>query len=149
MVVCTWEESAFRPDGVSITYGYDATGNLIEVDSPSDGSGVRPSTYGYGANHQLTDVESPRYVESVRSSGVATQGDSVQFGYTGAAVTNVVNVGVANFTPNDGTNTPLQPGIASGVQAWQRAAFTGMRTANVAFTDSDGHAEAGSVRWTL
>ena len=96
-----------RPDGVSITYGYDATGNLIEVDSPSNGSGVRPSTYGYAANHQLTDVESPRYVESVRSSGAATQGDSVQFGYTGTAVTSVVNVGVANFTPNDGTNTPL------------------------------------------
>uniref|UniRef100_E6Q304 DUF6531 domain-containing protein n=1 Tax=mine drainage metagenome TaxID=410659 RepID=E6Q304_9ZZZZ len=134
-----------RPDGVSITYGYDATGNLIEVDSPSNGSGVRPSTYGYGANHQITDVESPRYVESVRSSGVATQGDSVQFGYTGAAVTNVVNVGVANFTPNDGTNTPLQPGIAGGVQAWQRAAFTGMGTANVAFSDSDGHAS----KWTV
>jgi len=134
-----------RPDGVSITYGYDASGNLIEVDSPSNGSGVRPSTYGYGANHQLTDVESPRYVESVRSSGVATQGDSVQFGYTGTAVTNVVNVGVVNFTPNDGSNTPLQPGIAGGVQAWQRAAFTGLGTANVAFSDSDGHAS----KWTV
>ncbi len=86
-----------RPDGVSITYGYDATGNLIEVDSPSDGSGVRPSTYGYAANHQLADVESPRYVESVRSSGSATQGDSVQFGYVGAAVSQIVNYGVANF----------------------------------------------------
>uniref|UniRef100_E6PE12 DUF6531 domain-containing protein n=1 Tax=mine drainage metagenome TaxID=410659 RepID=E6PE12_9ZZZZ len=134
-----------RPDGVSITYGYDATGNLIEVDSPSNGSGVRPSTYGYGANHQLTDVESPRYVESVRSSGVATQGDSVQFGYTGAAVTNVVNVGVVNFTPNDGTNTPLQPGVAGGVQAWRSETFSGIGTANVSLSDSAGHA----AKWTL
>ncbi len=134
-----------RPDGVSITYGYDASGNLIEVDSPSNGSGVRPSTYGYGANHQLTDVESPRYVESVRSTGTATQGDSVQFGYTGIAVSSVVNVGVANFTPNDGTNTPLQPGIAGGVQAWRSETFSGIGTANVALSDSAGHA----AKWTV
>ena len=134
-----------RPDGISITYGYDATGNLIEVDSPSNGSGVRPSTYGYAANHQLTDVESPRYVESVRSSGAATQGDSVQFGYTGTAVTSVVNVGVANFTPNDGTNTLLQPGVAGGVQAWRSETFSGIGTANVTLNDSAGHA----AKWTL
>ncbi|MHB8415771.1 MAG: DUF6531 domain-containing protein, partial [Acidiferrobacteraceae bacterium] len=68
--------SITRPDGAVITYYYDTTGDLTEVDRPGNNAAAAlPQTYAYQGTHQVVDVASPRYVLSQRAYGTAQEGN--------------------------------------------------------------------------
>ncbi len=137
--------SITRPDGAVITYYYDATGDLTEVDRPGNNAAAAlPQTYAYQGTHEVVDVTSPRYVLSQRAYGTAQEGNVTSFGYDGSGrLIQAYDYGVVNFTPADGTGVALQPAVATGLQTWYAQTFSGYGSGTTSLTDTAGHA----VNW--
>jgi len=139
--------SITRPDGQTIVYNYDSSGDLTEVDRPGNNAATSiPEVYGWQGNHQMNSVLSPRYVLSYRAHGTAQEGDTVPFFYDSSnRLIDWEDWGVVNFTPSDGTNTVLQSGYASGLQTWYSQSFTYTSSTTMQMADSDGH----TTIWTF
>jgi YD repeat-containing protein len=135
-------QSITRPDGEQITYSYDTSGRLDQVVLPQNGSAV-VQTYGYwgGEPYSLNWVGSPNWVGSNGASGSYTW-----FNYAGSTevVDGIQLFGWANFTPADGTSTPLQPSLPAQYQTIVYDAYT-YGSGTTQMSDTDGH--AGS--WTF
>ncbi|MGD0967783.1 MAG: DUF6531 domain-containing protein [Candidatus Aquilonibacter sp.] len=154
--------SVTRPDGLQVTYSYDGSGDLVGVERPGNGTTSElPETYSYNAGtYVMAAAAGPRYTISYNACGSSTcvtDGDSVAFSYSGAALTMVQDYGVVNFTPQDGISSELanggllQPGVPSGVQMWHTEEFSGDSSSalgggggTTSDTDNFGHARA----WT-
>lgn len=125
--------------GQSITYYYDASNDLDEVDEPANGSlslssgtlrASIPQVYGYSSG-RMTYVESPRYVEAGRELSSQNDGNATEFGYdTSNRINQVWTQGVVNLQPgsgvfpSDGTNTAMQGGTANVQQNWFTSNYT-------------------------
>ena len=111
-------QSIVFPDGAtSVSYAYDAAGNLATVTEPSyDAAGDRPThAFGYqtiGSGTSIYWVASPRWT--------GTDGGYTVFGFSGTSpssstVTSIARVATVNPTVADGTGSgALQGGYASG-----------------------------------
>jgi YD repeat-containing protein len=136
------------PDGAtSVTYGYDASGNLTTVcEPPNNGAGVRPChAFGYqavGTGSVIYWVSNPRWT--------GTDGGYTVFGIGGAStaastVNGIATVAVLNPTIPDGTGSgPLQSGYTtdpSGV-SWE---YFGTGISSPWFHDTNGH----STNWVV
>jgi YD repeat-containing protein len=117
-----------RPDGQAVTYAYDPTGNLTQVNRPGNNvSSTLSENYGYNSGtHQLNEVVSPRYAYAAANS-FAADGTRTDFSYFSTdQVQFAQRNGVVNFVPqNDSTGTMLQPGVSSGVQTYYQQNFSG------------------------
>lgn len=152
------DELAFitRPDGSTISYEYDNSGNLLEIDRPGNATtstqtcsatntSCIPETYTYNASYLISSANSPRYTVSSRTNGVAQQGDTVNFLFnTSRQITSVSDYGIVNFAPSDGTSSTLQPNEPTGLQTWYTETFSGYGSGVTTVSDSDGH----SRLWT-
>jgi YD repeat-containing protein len=130
------------PDGTNFaSYGYDSLGNLTWVAHPPNNSaGTRPQkayVYGtLGSDSILSVAASARW-------NMLGDGGYVSFSFNGnSAVSSTLaaigHAGVMNFTPSDGTNTVLQPGVATGAVQFLAEYFTtGVTTPTL--RDTDGH----------
>ncbi|HEY0384141.1 MAG TPA: hypothetical protein VGC72_18275, partial [Candidatus Elarobacter sp.] len=129
------------PDGAtSLTYSYDANGNLTAVSRPpNNAGGIRPSyAFGYqaiGTRSVIQWVSSPRWT--------GTDGGYNIFVFAGsdassASVSAIVHEAVVNLTPPDGTGVPLQSNAGTGAQPYR---FEWFNTGGSApwFHDTDGH----------
>jgi YD repeat-containing protein len=131
----------FPDNQTSVSYQYDNSANLIEVDRPGSGSGELPETYSY-QNGYISQACSPRAVLSQRSSGgAANEGACETFYINGAGQPSEIDAaGVVNFTPADGMNIPLQSGPATGWVITGQAFFSGYNTTSgTEVSDDDGH----------
>ncbi|MBV9439990.1 MAG: hypothetical protein JOZ24_08380, partial [Candidatus Eremiobacteraeota bacterium] len=131
--------SLIFPDGqTTVSYSYDGSGNLSIVSKPgNDASSARNEQYG-GFGQTWLWVTSPRY----NQSGAAEGGYLAFYAPSPGApqIGGVAAVGTVNFTPNDGTNSVLQPAAGTGVSeySWTPVtAYSGYTTV----TDTDGHQE--------
>ncbi len=156
-------QSIARPDGSTISYEYDSTGDLTEVDRPgnattsaqtcsSTNTACIPETYTYNAGYLIASANSPRYTVSQRAHGTAQEGDTVSFSFDGSRrATSMTDDGVVNFTPQDGVSPGLgaqgvlQSGYPTGVQSWYTESFSGYSSGVTTVGDSDGH----SRMWTF
>ena len=135
------------PDGVtSVSYGYDAQGNLASVSRPSNNaSGNRPVQYfgylAFGSGSVLQWAASPRWCAGV----CGADGAFTTFGYGGgtvptATVSAIWRGGVVNPVIPDGTGSgALQHGFSTGAYYYDQESYTtGVGTPT--FRDTDGHA---------
>ncbi len=139
-----------RPDGQTILYTYDTRGDLTAVTRPGNAAddATRTQTfttlteaYGYYAGtHAMLYAASPRWDLSA-----GTDGDYRQYLYStntaSGDVTEIDDIGYMNFTPHDGTSTPLQSGTQSYMN-WRSEGFSGWGSGTTTFSDSQGHASA-------
>lgn len=138
-----------------INYGYDAQGDLQEVDRPGNaGAAVLPETY--GLQHPIQFACGPRatIAQQKNPNGQAGDGACLHFDYDSSVRLSdwLVN-GVLNVHTGDGFGV-LQPGMPTGWQTWYMASFVygaGQGTAcgttlagTTTMCDSDGH----STVWT-
>lgn len=166
--------SIVRPDLAVLNYWYGTNGNLLEVDKPGNNSatgipsspnsglpietGDVPETYSYAINI-MNEACGPRCTVSMWSnpnSNYPTDGSALLFGVT--SINNVEKLtswqvqGVLNFTPPDGTQTPLQSNLPPSPGTVYTADFDYGQMGNCSqdvdgpttMCDSDGHARA----WT-
>ncbi|MHB8703227.1 MAG: DUF6531 domain-containing protein [Candidatus Tyrphobacter sp.] len=156
-------QSISRPDGSTISYEYDSTGDLTEVDRPgnattsvqtcsSTNTACIPETYTYNAGYLIASANSPRYTVSQRTRGTAQEGDTVSFAFDSSRrTTSMTDDGVVNFTPQDGVSPGLgaqgvlQSGYPTGLQSWYTESFSGYTSGVTTVSDSDGH----SRMWTF
>ncbi len=134
------------PDGVtSVSYGYDAQGNLASVSRPpNNASGNRPVQYfGYlpfGSGSVLQWAASPRWCAGV----CGADGAFTAFGYGGgtvptATVAAIWPGGVVNPVIPDGTGSgALQPGYSTGAYYYDQESYT-TGVATPTFRDTNGH----------
>jgi YD repeat-containing protein len=141
------------PNGTSVSYSYDTSGNLAEVDEPPNNtvstqcqgglSQCLPQLYGYISGSLIYWVAGPRQVMSWRGiadwTGTTQYGSYVMFGFDGNNALSAVGYdGYMNPTPSDFTNTPIQPGLANGT--YYKSVYMALRTStSVYWGDSDGH----------
>lgn len=132
--------SLVRPDGATVTYGYDESGNLTHVSPLSNGSNggaQRSYVMSYqGVNGRMNSVTSPNWEASRGSMG----------GYTGFAldgslrVVNINTYGVFNYAPADGTDgSNLVSGLATGAIQYATQHFD-YNSGSTELTDTNGHA---------
>jgi len=160
-------QSISRPDGSLISYQYDSSGNLTEVDRPGNATTSTPNcvpnpnwnplcipeTYTYAAEYLIASANSPRYTVSQRNNGgIAQEGDTVNFGFDSSRrATSMTDYGVVNFTPQDGVSPGLgsqgllQQGYPTGLQSWYTEDISGYDSGTTTVGDSDGH----SRMWTF
>ncbi|MHB8432954.1 MAG: DUF6531 domain-containing protein [Candidatus Tyrphobacter sp.] len=156
-------QSISRPDGSTISYEYDSSGDLVEVDRPgnattsvqtcsSTNTACIPETYTYNAGYLIASANSPRYTVSQRAHGTAQEGDAVSFAFDGSRrATAMTDDGVVNFTPQDGVSPGLgsqgvlQQNYPTGLQSWYTESFSGYGSGVTTVSDSDGH----SRMWTF
>ena len=130
------------PDGATtVSYGYDSLGNLTWVSRPpNNAAGTRPEqTYGYtpmGSDSILQWASSPRWQ-------MLGEGGYLYFTFVGSSavsstLTTLAHIGVMNWTPPDGTNTVLQPGVATSAFQFLTEYYTSGVTTPT-FRDTDGH----------
>jgi len=157
--------SISRPDGSTISYEYDSTGDLTEVDRPGNSTTASqtcsntntyciPEAYTYTSGYLLWTANSPRYTVSYRANNDnPLEGDTVYFAYDGGRrISSLTDYGVMNFVPNDGSNALLQPSEPSGFQSWFTETFSGYTSTPpqpcqnqldwsnaTTVSDSDGH----------
>ncbi|MBV8369023.1 MAG: hypothetical protein JO036_08900 [Candidatus Eremiobacteraeota bacterium] len=140
------------PDGAtSVSYAYDANGNLINVIRPPNNNSsppVQPAQgYGYqalGSGYVLLFTASPRWNRACATVGCSVDGAVLVFYYSGTDVTTstlntIDHRTLANPTVPDGTSsTGLQPGYPTVVfdNLWEYY-ITGVTTPT--YRDSDGH----------
>jgi hypothetical protein len=138
------------PDGVTtVSYEYDASGNLVTVSHPpNNASGVRPTEmYGYqsiGSDSVLSWVASPRFNAGCTST-CGSDGGYLSFGITGSnavasTIAYIAHVAVVNPTIPDGTNSGPIQGTGYSTSATQY--LTEYYTTGVTmptFRDTDGH----------
>jgi YD repeat-containing protein len=137
------------PDGATtVSYGYDASGNLINVSRPpNNAAGTRVShSYGYqtlGTDTVMYWADSPRW-ESC-AAGCGNDGAWLQFQFTGtsassSALSAISHGGVINLTIADGSSSPtLQSGYPT-TAVWYSTEFFSTGVPTPTFRDSDGHA---------
>jgi YD repeat-containing protein len=136
------------PDGsTTVSYGYDANGNLLNVSRPpNNAAGTRLShSYGYqtlGTYTVMSWADSPRW-ESC-ASGCGSEGAWLQFGFTGTsaslALSTIGHGGVINPTIPDGSSSPaLQSGYPTSA-VWYSTEYFTSGTSTSTLRDSDGHA---------
>ncbi len=151
-----------RPDGTVVDYYYDAnSGSLAEADMPPhnnptsvgchSGANCLPQQYQYttGQGYEIAAALSPRLVETIAGqnepSGPA--GGETQFVFNSSSpgqINQVLHIGYMNPTPNDGTSTPLQPSIPTGLMTFATDTFA-QGSSTTAWSDTDGH----SVTYTF
>jgi hypothetical protein len=128
------------PDGTtSVSYGYDALGNLTSVSLPPNNvAGTRPvQSYGYyNPGGMLAWVASPRW-------NAADNGAMFYVAYDGApsasaTLSAIAHVGTVDWSISDGTGTVLQPGYATGAVEYEHEWFGTGRSAPW-YHDTDGH----------
>ncbi|MGA8099570.1 MAG: DUF6531 domain-containing protein, partial [Candidatus Cybelea sp.] len=161
-----------RPDGATLAYRYDTSGNLVEVDKPGNDSagtvtpppdrpdwpkGDVPETYAYAAGSSAMQAAcGPRCTVAMwKEPNNPKDGSALLFAYNGSSQLSRWEVqGVMNFTPPDGTNTPVHPEASTEFVTWYRAEFvyghasacsTSGDSNTTTMCDSDGHATI----WTL
>jgi len=130
-----------RPDGATISYSYDADGELISVSKPPPNNSGTPVTETYNGYQSFLMVAGPRW-----NAGADTDGGYVAFEMdetTTAQVDGIESVGVMNFTPSDGTNTLLQPSAATGAMLYRWESVL-VQPTYTSFSDTDGH---GTVQY--
>jgi YD repeat-containing protein len=156
-----------RPDGAKLEYSYDSSGNLLEVDKPGNNSastvpsghnvqqGDVPETYAYGTGTStLQEACGPRCtVGTWNHPNNPLDGAAMLFSEDSSdRLTSWQISGVVNFTPDDGTSTPLQSG-PTGFRTWYLANFvygsgsacSHTSSGTTTMCDTDGH----STIWTL
>ena len=155
-----------RPDGATLQYSYDTSGNLLQVDKPGNNSafslptnpsgpnpltGYVPETYAYSSGtSSLAQACGPRCTASWWQNypNDATDGSSLLFAVDGSLRLKSWQVqGVLNFAPQDGTGTLLQPSLSNDYQTWYTQDFlygsgSACNNVNAGLTtmcDTDGH----------
>jgi RHS repeat-associated protein len=175
-------QSIQRPDTATLQYLYDNHGNLVEVDKPGNNSafpapspppghpatpppGDVPETYGYtSTTGTLGEACGPRCTVSFWNNAMtfATDGSALMFDANASQQLSYWEVqGVLNFTPSDGTSTPLQSGSTGWNPFYTANFYYGAQStcgsgdaSATAECDSDGHSTiwetnlAGSVTST-
>ena len=125
------------PDGVTtVTYSYDAAGNLVAVQkpAPNNSGGTTYESYMWSSNWLV--MTSPRFNDTGGADGGYI---AVNFGSPARTVAGIQGVGVMNFTPPDGTNTALQPNVATGQMQYSWTAVHNSAPGINEFIDTDGH----------
>ena len=147
--------SITRPDGLSVTYNYDASGDLLEVTRPGKATDDATQTatitnlteeYWYwSGTHQMRWVGGPRFVSSSYNDG-SNYAFTYDANTTSGRLTWISDYGIMNFTPNDGTSAQLQSGAAmTGNSLWRQTEFQYNYNAtgfNV-MSDTQGH----EIKW--
>lgn len=159
-----------RPDHALLNYWYGVNGNLLEVDkpgnnsatsgiphSPNSGAAVQagdvPETYSY-AMGVMNEACGPRCTVAMwNNPSSPNDGSALLFTVSNNNLMSWSVQGVLNFTPNDGTSTPLQNGPSTGFQTFYTATFDYGNAGNCSndsggattMCDTDGHATS----WTL
>ena len=159
--------SIVRPDGATLAYRYDTRGNLVEVDKPGNDSagsvtpppdrtdwpkGDVPETYAYAAGGSAMQAAcGPRCTVAMwKKPNNPEDGSALLFAYNGSSQLSSWEVqGVMNFTPPDGTNSPVHPEASTEFVTWYLAHFvygqgsacsTTSDSDTTTMCDSDGHA---------
>jgi YD repeat-containing protein len=131
-----------RPDGATITYGYDGSGNLATVDRPAPNNSGTPVRHWYGGYHSNLTVSNGRWNATYNASANAgTEGGYVAFsqgGLNNAQTQAISFAGVMNFAPDDATGPYLQPGAPTGVMQYRYVGI-GSAPTYMSFWDTDGH----------
>ena len=148
-------QSITRPDGAEISYQYDSSGDLIEVDRPGNAVDVThqqtittlPEMYTYTGKHLLSSVASPRDVWSQRYAPGNPDGDVLTFAYDSSnRLTGITDASLVDPIPNDNQNAQLQPTFGqTGVVSWYQETFSGWGSGTTQYTDTAGHAS----KWTV
>ena len=129
-----------RPDQGVLQYSYDTSGNLLRVDkpgnntatptapsgSPSVPAGDLPETYAYATGtSSLEEACGPVCtIANWNHPGSPDRGSALLFTLDGSSRLTQWQVdGVLNFTPGDGTNTPLHSSLSQAFQVWFTANF--------------------------
>lgn len=154
-----------KPDGSELQYRYDQYGELVEVDKPGNNQawdlpnnphgsdwiqGDLPETYGYASGtYQLEEACGPRCTMAMWASAQnPADGSALLFTYANSQLVQWQVQGVLNFTPDDGTATPLQSVAPTSWSDWNTTTFqygatgscgTGASTTTY-MCDQDGHA---------
>ena len=147
------EQLTFPDNSTSVTYGYDANGNLLTVlQPPNNSSGTRPvEAYAYGpvgSSVLLTDALSPRYYAGCATT-CGSDGEQMEFGYAGTSaasstVSSIVHYGVVDPSVPDGLTSfgvpagPLQSGFASNAFIYLTEYYTS-GVLSSSYSDTDGH----------
>lgn len=133
-----------RPDGTPITYSYDSSGDLMEVDEPTNSTSFStcqriqtclPQQYSYTGQHLLSTVSNPRWVISD-----ATDGQYIAFsyqpwnGFAEADHWGFINPSVSSPYGSG----PIQPSAPTGLTNY-RSAFFSLYTGSV---------PSGETAWT-
>lgn len=164
-------QSISRPAGqtpqYTVTYNYDSTGNLTQVNFPGNNiASTLWEGFAYFPGHLMQQVVNPRYAYA-QGNGYAADGSYTNFGYVGSSgqLQYMQRTGVVNFTPNDGTGIPLQSGSAGTPVSYYQMNLSGYAgsscsvgvsgstgiivstgvTSTTTMSDSDGHA----AQWTF
>ena len=159
-----------RPDGAVLNYWYDTSGNLLEVDKPGNNSatglpsnpdgnslqaGDAPETYAYASGTStMQEACGPRCTIAMwQHPSNPKDGAALLFTVNSSLqLTSWQIQGILNFTPTDGTSTPLQSGPSTAFTTWYTANFVygnGSACSNsgngtTTMCDTDGH----STVWT-
>ena len=159
-----------RPDGGTLQYLYDASGNLVEVDKPGNNSawtipnrpqtlpkGDAPETYAYvSGSSSMQEACGPRCTMAMwNQPNNPNDGGALVFSYNGSLLASWQFQGVLNFKPSDPTvpNTVLQSGYDTNFDPWYTANFDygsnsgchdGISAGMTAMCDTDGH----GTQWT-
>jgi YD repeat-containing protein len=153
-----------RPDGGTLEYLYDATGNLVEVDKPGNNSawtipnppptlpsGDAPETYAYvSGSSSMQEACGPRCTVAMwNHPNNPNDGGALVFSYNGSLLASWQFQGVLNFKPLDPTtpNTLLQSGYDTKFDPWYTANFdygigpdcNDTELGATTMCDSDGH----------
>jgi YD repeat-containing protein len=130
-----------RPDLATVSYSYDADGELISVSKPPPNDSGVPVLETYNGYQSFLMVAGPRWNSGGDNDGgyVAFQMDETKT----AQVNGIEWVGVMNFTPSDGTNALLQPSVETGPILYRWEGVSAQPT-YTSFTDTDGH---GTVQY--
>jgi YD repeat-containing protein len=143
--------SITRPDGKTITYNYDTSGNLIAVSRPGNAtddatrtasiSTLQEQYWYYSGTHEMQGVGGPRYVWCETNTPGNSDGSYYQFAYTSnttnGEVTALDDYASVNFTPGDGTGQPLSS-AATGYLEWHQDTLS-YTSGQTTFGDTDGH----------
>lgn len=132
------------PDGTSVYYGYDNSGNLTSVGSPPNngGTAMRYETYGYATSSNgagyLSWAASPRWNGSSSADGAYLYFGAEPRGNTNLLI-GIGHMGYINPPIVDGYSTGvLQPGAASGLQQFLLEYYD-LAATNETYSDTDGH----------
>jgi RHS repeat-associated protein len=159
------------PDGATLQYLYDSSGNLLEVDKPGNNSasslpsppqghpavpsGDAPETYAYASGTSaLQEACGPRCTAAMWSHpNNPNDGSALLLSFNASLqLTSWQVQGVLNFTPTDGTSTPLQSGPSTAFTTWYTANFvynqgsacSKSTAGTTTMCDTDSHA----TQWT-